>query len=84
MKIGYADQNQSPDGLTNLKTVVCNAYNNDILVEVTLLDPWCPDWLTRRNKEHQTVAAFGTITSGGLHGSVLITGVTGSSQTVQW
>jgi hypothetical protein len=26
----------------------------------------------------------GTITSGGLHGSVLITGVTGSSQTVQW
>lgn len=26
----------------------------------------------------------GTITSGGLHGSLLVTGVTGSSQTVQW
>src|SRR6185295_6482600 len=32
--------------LNNLEKVVCEAYMNDIVVELTLLDPWDGDWLT--------------------------------------
>lgn len=32
--------------LNNLEKVVCEAYKNDIVVELTLLDPWDGDWAT--------------------------------------
>lgn len=39
---------RSPDNtyLANLEAVVCAAYNKDIVVEVSLLDPWDGDWTT--------------------------------------
>src|SRR6185436_15333749 len=30
--------------LANLEAVVCAAYNKDVVVEVSLLDPWDGDW----------------------------------------
>jgi hypothetical protein len=32
--------------LNNLEKVVCEAYKNDIVIELTLLDPWDGDWTT--------------------------------------
>ncbi len=33
-----------PTWLNNLEAVVCPAYGNDLVVQVTLFDPWNPSW----------------------------------------
>lgn len=35
-----------PNYLVDLERVVCEAYNQGIVVELTLLDPWCTPWET--------------------------------------
>jgi len=46
-----------PSYLTNLETVVCEAYNQDIIVELTLLDPWCDPWPTSAFNKDNTVSS---------------------------
>lgn len=42
--------------IDNLEKVVCEAYKNDIVVEVTLLDPWDGDWTTGPFHPNNTVS----------------------------
>src|SRR6185295_8964512 len=53
---GKWDLNQKDtDYFTNLEKVVCEAYNRDIIVEVTLLDPWCNPWSSSPFNQANTV-----------------------------
>lgn len=46
---------------TNLEKVVCEAYNRGIIVEVTLLDPWCDPWSSSPfNSANTLVPSSGT------------------------
>jgi hypothetical protein len=42
--------------LSNLEKVVCEAYMRDIVIELTLLDPWDGDWETGPFKPINTIA----------------------------
>ena len=42
--------------LNNLEKVVCEAYKRDIVIELTLLDPWDGDWLTGPFNPQHTVS----------------------------
>ncbi len=46
----------NPTFYSNLEKVVCEAYNRGIIVEVTLLDPWCNPWTSSPFNSANTVA----------------------------